>query len=173
VRHSPQKVVTVSKVITSPIERFAGSVTIADPLTIPQAQAVEAGMEKEPEPQELKDARQAFMDAFKEYGGTDPRVIELHTKYREIGAKYTVFFSAMDKKQIPALIACVEKWELDNIPNNVTIDDFPASPRKETHMLVDWLYGEIYKVYAGEVLVPNALSPTPISTPAADITAPK
>ena len=32
----------MSKVITSPIEKWSGSVTIADPLTIPQAQAIEA-----------------------------------------------------------------------------------------------------------------------------------
>jgi len=36
----------MSKVVISPIERYKGSVVIADPLTIPQAQAVEAGMTK-------------------------------------------------------------------------------------------------------------------------------
>ena len=26
-----------------------------------------------------------------------------------------IFLSVMDKKQLPAIIACVEKWELENL----------------------------------------------------------
>lgn len=38
----------MSKVITSPIKRWAGTVTIADPLTISQARAIESAFGKPP-----------------------------------------------------------------------------------------------------------------------------
>ena len=36
----------MSKIITSPISRWAGTVTLADPLTLPQAQAIEKAMDQ-------------------------------------------------------------------------------------------------------------------------------
>jgi hypothetical protein len=126
----------MSKVIISPIERYKGSVTIADPLTIPQAQAVERGM-------------------------VSPT----------IDADGKVWLSFYDGNQIYGVIACVEKWSLENLPDNLTVDSFPASPRKETHQLIDWIYSEIQKVYFGELLIPNVSSPTPISIPVEDGTA--
>ncbi len=120
----------MSKVIISPIERYKGSVTIADPLTIPQAQAVEAGMTKP-----------------------------------EMDADGKVFLSVIDGLQLPAIIACVEKWELENIPANISIDNFPASPRKDSHKLIDWIYSEIQKVYFGELEIPNESKPTPSAMP--------
>ena len=122
----------MSKVIISPIERYKGSVVIADPLTIPQAQAVEAGMTKP-----------------------------------ETDAEGKVFLSVIDGLQLPAIIACVEKWELSNLPENITADNFPASPRKDSHKLIDWLYSEIQKVYFGELEIPNESKPTPSDTPLA------
>lgn len=110
----------MSKVITSPIERWKGSVVIADPLTIPQAQLIEAGM-KQPE--------------------------------ADADGKY--WLSAEDGMELPAIIACVEKWELSNMPEKITADNFPASPRKDSHALISWLFKEIMNVYAGEALVPN------------------
>jgi len=111
----------MSKQITSPIERWAGTVTIADPLTIPQAQLIEAGM-KPPESEE---------------GGR-------------------IWLSVIDRNQLPAVIACVEKWELADMPETITADTFPASPRSESHKLIEWLFREILKVYFGETEIPNA-----------------
>lgn len=112
----------MSKVIHSQSKRFTGSVTIADPLTIPQAQLIEAGMRLP------KDDTQ-----------TDGRV----------------WLSVIDANQLPAIIGCVEKWELANIPEKPTLETFPASPRVETHKLVDWIFSELTKVYFGEAEVPN------------------
>lgn len=109
----------MSKQITSPLKRWPGSVVIADPLTIPQAQFIEAGL-KQP---------------------------------AQKGEK--VFFTALDVMKLPAVLACVEKWELENFPPAVGMDNFPASPRKDSHLLVDWIFGELLKVYSGEAIVPN------------------
>jgi hypothetical protein len=104
------------KVITSPITRWPGTVTIADPLTIPQAQMIEAGM-KQPDAQEGE----------------------------------RVWLTVIDAAKLPAVIGCVEKWELENFKP----DPFPASPRGDSHKLIDWIFREMLTVYFGEAIVPN------------------
>lgn len=110
----------MSKVLNSPIERWSGSVTIADPLTIPQVRLIEEGLEV---PKSNEDGK--FLS------------------------------SELDVKQLPAIFACVEKWELANMPKDLTADNFPASPRKDSHKLIDFIFREIVKVYVGELEIPN------------------
>jgi hypothetical protein len=124
----------MSRIVISPLTRWAGSVTLADPLNMAQGELIEAGMVRaEPD----KDG--------------------------------TVRYTVMDKPQIPAIIACVEKWELKDFPEpgkseKPTPENFPWSPRKDSHELIEWLYSEIRKIYLGELEVPNELEPTPTST---------
>ena len=47
---------------------------------------------------------------------------------------------------LPGIMACVEAWELEGLDP----DKFPASPRKESADLINWLIGEIARVYMGE-----------------------
>jgi len=100
--------------------KWAGSVTFADPLNIPQAQLIEAGM-KMPE------------------GGENGRI----------------WLSVIDAEKIPAIIGCAEKIELSNFPEAVTFETFPASPRKESHDLIDKLFAELLTVYFGAAKIPN------------------
>lgn len=111
----------MSKVITSTIARWAGTVTIADPLTIPQAQLIEAGL-KQPEGHEGEDR---------------------------------IWLSVIDAEKLPAIFECVLAWSLDGLPNPLTIDNFPASPRGDSHKLIDFIFAELFKVYIGEAEVPN------------------
>jgi hypothetical protein len=108
----------MTKQIISPVARWAGTVTIADPLTIPQAQLIEAGL-KQPERQEDEER---------------------------------IWLSVIDVMKLPAVIACVEKWELADF----TPDPFPASPRGDSHKLIDFIFAELLTVYFGEQLVPKA-----------------
>lgn len=62
-----------------------------------------------------------------------------------------VWLSVIDEMKLPAIMGCVEKWELENF----TPDPFPASPRIDSHKLIDWLFGEILQIYFGEAIVPN------------------
>lgn len=55
---------------------------------------------------------------------------------------------------IPAIIACVEAWELAGIPKNPTVDTLPASPRDEMRSLIALLIDEIIKVFKGETELP-------------------
>ena len=132
----------MSKVITSKIKKWAGSVTIADPLTLPQVELIEAAFDAT-----AKISKDVEAD-------NDSRII---------------FLTAYDKPRIPAILACVEKWELENfalMPDG----GIPMSPRRESYKLIEWLFGEIRAVYLGELEIPNESSPTPTATQAADAT---
>lgn len=65
-----------------------------------------------------------------------------------------IWLSAIDEKRLPALFGCVTKWELKGL-EDVTLDTFPASPRKASHKLIDFLFLELMKVYTGEAEIPN------------------
>ena len=97
----------MSKVITSPVQRWAGTVTIADPLTLSQAAVIE--------------------DAISGYEPTEGNVKIISLRVN-------------DEKQLPAILACVEKWELSKCPQSVTLENFPASPRAARHNLVSWIF---------------------------------
>lgn len=80
-------------------------------------------------------------DALNLLDGLDPEI-----KYRT---------SMFDKGQIPAVLACVEKWELKDYPVPTSPDTVLLSPRKATHELILWIFNEIVAVYLGEKEVPN------------------
>ena len=111
----------MSKTITYTGKKWAGSVTLSEPLTLPQAEAFEAGL-----------------------------VIP-----KDYPTEGSVFHTVMDKEKLPALLACVEKWELSNFPAEVNAHTFPFSPRGANHELITWLYSEIGILYAGEAEIPN------------------
>jgi len=105
----------MSKIITSPFEKFKGTVTLSDPLNMAQT----LGWEK---------------------------AIRLAQSLGE-----QVYISDLNATYLPALMACVEEWHIAGIPPNPTPETFPFSPRLATAKLIDWLIGEISKVYVGEI----------------------
>ena len=145
----------MSKTIQSPIKRWSGSVVIADPLTIPQPQLIEAGMTPEPEPEALTQAREKYKDLLDRLGGEDKETEAARIEFSNQLEKNRVWSSVLDAKRIPAIVACVEKWELQKFPEKVTAQNFPASPRKDSHLLVEWLFKELLDVYSGEKEIPN------------------
>jgi hypothetical protein len=50
---------------------------------------------------------------------------------------------------LPGICTCVEKWELEGL-GQLTPDTFPATPRKLSIELINWLIGEITTIYSGE-----------------------
>jgi len=109
----------MTKEITSPVERWAGTVVIADPLTISQARAVEQALNQS-----------------------------------DI-AEGKIWLSTIDEQQLPAVFACVTEWRIESLPKDLTIDNFPASPRGDSHKFIEWIFREIMAVYVGEIKVPN------------------
>ena len=111
----------MSKIITSPSKIWTGTVTLAEPLFLPQAEAIDTAL-RVPEGYEGKES-----------------------------IPYTV----LDKWHFPAILACVEKWNIDGFPDPVTFDTIPLNPRPESHALIDYIWNEIKKIYLGELQVPN------------------
>lgn len=109
----------MSKVITSPVKKFPGTVTLSDPLTFPQVFAVEDALDKS---------------------------IEVDSAFASSRARYAV---------LPAIIECVEKWELEGIPENVTVETFPATPPTSTARLIAWLINEIVELFKEAEPDPN------------------
>lgn len=66
-----------------------------------------------------------------------------------------VALTTIDKPRLPALLACVEKWEISTFPTPLTVENFPMTPRRESHDLIMKIFLEIAKVYNGELDVPN------------------
>ena len=90
---------------------------------------------------------------------TMPQVREiekvLSVAIEDKGNNGRVFLSVVDESMLPAICACVAEWHLSNFPETVTPETFPASPRRESHELIKWLFDEVYKVYKGETEIPN------------------
>jgi len=57
---------------------------------------------------------------------------------------------------LPALVGCVEEWHLDNMPEVVTAETFPATPAESSALLVSWILEEVIKLYGESEEVPNA-----------------
>ena len=108
------------KVITSPVERFPGTVTLSDPLMFPQVIA--------------------FQDAVGEV-----------QKLGEDEKTWPKMLYAL----LPGIIVCVEKWELEWIPEYPTLDTFPGTPLMSAGTLVDWLQGEVTALLVEAETVPN------------------
>ena len=97
----------MSKVITSPIERFSGTVVLSDPLTYPQLFAFEDALRAVKELDGEKNARRVYY------------------------------------AMLPGIIACVEEWHLEGVPDKPRPDTFPASPGESAARLVAWLLNEV------------------------------
>ena len=135
----------MSKKIEIKNKRWSGSVTIADPLTIPQAKLIEAGNKQSPE---IEQILSDLADAKEKHGEESDEVKKL--------AKQRVSLFLYDDLQLPAILACVEKWEIPDFPEPVTLENFPASPRHASHKLIEQIFMELLVVYFGESEIPNA-----------------
>jgi len=101
----------MSKVITSPVKRWTGTVTISDPLNYPQALDIEAAISQ----------ATALPD-----GAT-------RRQYN-----FTL---------LPAVLGCVERWDLQGLPAQVGVDSFPATPPTSSARLLAWLINEVIALY--------------------------
>lgn len=116
----------MSKVIISPIARWPGTVTLADPLTLDQALAFE----------EAQDEASVYRDGLGDAGMLRPKD-----------------FTHLLKIWEPGLLACVECADLPALP--AFPQHLPGSPGTDAKAFVVWLLGEVSRVYQGAE-VPNA-----------------
>ena len=127
----------MSKKVKVEIEGYNGWVTFVQPLYLEHAHAIEAAKDGS-----IEAAPSAFLS--KVMSQSSGEVVKVSW-----GTDSDAFF-------IPALLKCVEKWELENFPADVTAETFPISPRGKTRKLIDFLWQELENIYNGETEVPNA-----------------
>jgi len=122
----------MSKTVKSPVGIFSGTVTLSEPMNYDQVRAIE--------------------DALDEGSEVEP------SSYMQTNdsKKKIVWTSKVDKISLPAILSCVEKWELSNFPDSVNELTYPATPRSSANKLTSWLFSEIMKIYYGEIEVKNA-----------------
>ncbi len=56
---------------------------------------------------------------------------------------------------LAGIIPCVEEWHIDGLPENVTPDTFPGTPKIASARLISWLINEISELYSEAEQVPN------------------
>lgn len=132
----------MGKVLTSTLKHFPGTVTISDPLTFSQWMTWRAGRDN------------ALLEHAHRIGEDEEGRPKETLKYAEIG-----LVDAYSVATIPGVLACVEKWELENFPESVSAETFPAAgsrfTRTDIAALLVWLASEIDTVAFGGGDDPN------------------
>jgi hypothetical protein len=111
----------MSKSVVYTSDKWGGSVTFHDPLTLEQEAAWEYAI--------------ADFQMAREKGGG---------------------LSAQNVALMPGILACVEKWELKDFPERITLTNFPMRPKEERAKLIAWLVTNIAELYSDSVTVPNS-----------------
>ena len=119
------------KIITSPVDKWPGTVTLHDPLTFPQNFA-------------WKDSLKASKRYYQQFEGEEAKP----ESEIDVSEWYYTF--------LPGLLACVEAWDLSGgFPEHPTLDTFPATPTEAICGLFDWLIAGVTTVYSGEEEIPK------------------
>ena len=113
------------KIFNSPSKKFQGEIHIHDPLTLPMILAIEEAQ---------RAGSECFEDAKLKPGKT---------------------WSNVDDAWMPAILKCVEKFEITGFPEIVTRENFPASPRIASRRFITWLINTLADIYIGEEEIPN------------------
>lgn len=129
----------VSKTITSPSARWVGTATLAKPLTMVHAEAIDAAL-----------------IAIREYGGAHNDLVPFAVIDRE---HLRAVLACTEKWDIHG----------EDMPDAPTLETFPMSPAPARRELIDWLWNELYNgIYFAESQIPNGSSPTLTDTQAED-----
>jgi len=68
----------------------------------------------------------------------------------------TVRRSRLDQINLPVIFAIVKEWHVDGVPETPDTESMPLTPRVASATLIAWIWGEITRLYIGEIEIPNA-----------------
>ena len=144
------------KKIHSPVERWPGHVILKDPIPLMLVLEYERAID---------DNRSKFCDegvrlflAFHEADEENrPPALELLREHTAHCDEYRPAKTGTeaDSTLLPVVLKCVSEWQLDNFPDNPTVDTFPGTPRVDAAKLIDWLVMSVTDIYAGGDLSPD------------------
>ena len=63
--------------------------------------------------------------------------------------------SVIAEKRLPVILQCVVEWHIEGVPEKPTEDTYPMTPIGAAGDLATWLFGEIQKIWMGEVADPK------------------
>jgi len=86
---------------------------------------------------------------------TYPQVIAFQDATAAAGAMGETTWMKLRLALLPGILACVENWEVEGVPEAPTIDNFPATPLVSSGELVNWLQEEITGLLIEAETVPN------------------
>jgi len=58
-------------------------------------------------------------------------------------------------KLIPAILVCIEEWNLEGLERPTGADDFPGNPLSDVSRLASWLFNEVADIVISGDTVPN------------------
>ena len=126
----------MSKRVEVDVKGWKGSVTFHEPLNMEQVFAIEDAQDSAVDTPDSK-----FLKKVQEVAGQEVQKVSWSRR--------------SDKLFLPPIFKCVEKWEIEGLPQDVTAESFPMTPRGKIHDLIDWLYGQLMTIYSGETDIPN------------------
>ena len=132
----------MTKIINSDVEGFKGKVHFASPLNLEQVFAIEDAKDNA-----IQVEPSAFLTKLNEVQGNKDE------RGEAIKAQWS---SKADKFFIPALLLCVEKFEITGMEEKPTLQNFPLTPRGKSQQFIDFCWQNLESIYAGEIEVPNA-----------------
>lgn len=127
---------TMSKTIQSDIKGFKGSFVLREPLYLDDVFAIENALD---ESAEIEPS--AFWKRINEMSGSS-----------EAGVTWS---SRTDAIFLKAILRCVERFEIENLPATLTAETFPMTPRATSSALIKLLWDELQNIYNGETSIPN------------------
>jgi hypothetical protein len=142
----------MGKVITCPVEKWPGTVTISDPLSLPQVSAIEKA--------------NAEADLLRVNKWICGKCKKIHEKPEQVncekcGAEIELWRTLPDGVSIamyrtplmPAYLDCVEMWNLEGLGNPPAV--FPGTPRVSSSRLAGWLIDEVRLLFREAEEIPN------------------
>lgn len=133
--------------IKSNLEKYPGSILLPDYLTPEQVFAVE-------------DAQFAARDYWRDNTIKTGQMIKdaEGNEIEEVKAGGRFSFIRARSHYIPAILACVKEWRLENFPlegPGAKYEEFPMTPADDVAELLQWVFDEIVKLYNGTNEVSN------------------
>ena len=132
------------KRVDSPIGAFPGYVEISTPLTYQQILLIE----------ECQVNAEKVRDGLRISTAEDIEDIDIEDAARNLSVGIVKHW----REIIPAVVGCVSEWHItENMPEQVTVETFPGSPKKPAQDFLSFLWAEIIGIYVGEgaAEVPN------------------
>ena len=70
-----------------------------------------------------------------------------------LGDKLTL--AKVNAYNLPVILSIVSEWHISGLPEPLTAENFPASPRLASARFIAQVMGEITELYRGEIDIPN------------------